>query len=110
MGMGMGLGNQMSNMYQQNQFNPQTGMQNQQNTPPPPPPVSQYFMAVNGAQQGPFDDNAFRAMIQNGTVKKETNIWKAGMAAWLPAGQVPELAAFFNATPPPMPPPPPPVG
>jgi membrane protease subunit (stomatin/prohibitin family) len=110
MGMGMGMGNQMGNMYAQNQFNPQTGMQNQQNTPPPPPPVSQYFIAVNGAQQGPYDDNTFRAMIQNGTVKKETVIWKAGMAGWIPAGQVPELAAFFNSTPPPMPPPPPPVG
>lgn len=108
MGMGMGMGQQMGNMYQQNQFNPQTGMQNQ--TPPPPPPMSQYFIAVNGAQQGPFDDNTFRAMIQNGTVKKETVIWKAGMAGWLPAGQVPELAQFFNTMPPPMPPPPPPVG
>lgn len=110
MGMGMGMGNQMAGMYNQNQFNPQTGMQNQQNTPPPPPPVSQYFIAINGAQQGPYDDNTFRAMIQNGTVKLETVIWKAGMAGWVPAGQVPELAAFFNSTPPPMPPPPPPVG
>ncbi len=110
MGMGMGMGNQMAGMYNQNQFNPQTGMQNQQNTPPPPPPVSQYFIAVNGAQQGPYDDNTFRGMIQSGVVKKETVIWKNGMAGWLPAGQVPELAAFFNTMPPPMPPPPPPVG
>ncbi len=110
MGMGMGMGNQMAGMYNQNQFNPQTGMQNQPNTPPPPPPVSQYFIAVNGAQQGPFDENTFRAMIQSGTVKLETVIWKAGMAGWVPASQVPELAQFFNSTPPPMPPPPPPVG
>ena len=110
MGMGFGMGNQMSNMYANNQFNPQTGMQNQQNTPPPPPPVSQWFMAVNGAQQGPFDENTFRGMIQSGAVKKETVIWKAGMAGWIAAGTVPELAALFNSTPPPMPPPPPPVG
>jgi membrane protease subunit (stomatin/prohibitin family) len=109
MGMGMGMGQQMGNMYQNNQFNPQTGMQNQQNTPPPPPPVSQYFIAINGAQQGPYDDNTFRAMIQSGAVKKETVIWKQGMAGWVPAGQVPELAQFFNTMPPP-PPPPPPVG
>jgi membrane protease subunit (stomatin/prohibitin family) len=109
MGMGMGMGQQMGNMYQNNQFNPQTGMQNQQNTPPPPPPVSQYFIAVNGAQQGPYDDNTFRAMIQSGAVKRETVIWKQGMAGWVPAGQVPELAQFFNTMPPP-PPPPPPVG
>ncbi len=106
MGMGMGMGNQMAGMYNQNQFNPQTGMQNQQNTPPPPPPVSQYFVAVNGAQQGPYDDNTFRGMIQSGAVKKETVIWKAGMAGWVAAGTVPELAQFFNSMPPPPPPPP----
>jgi membrane protease subunit (stomatin/prohibitin family) len=108
MGMGMGMGNQMAGMYNQNQFNPQTGMQNQQNVPPPPP-VFQFFIAVNGAQQGPFDEATFRAMVQNGTVKRETNVWKNGMPGWLPAGQVPELAGFFNMMPPP-PPPPPPVG
>lgn len=109
MGMGMGMGQQMGGMYNQNQFNPQTGMQGQQNTPPPPPPVSQYFVAVNGAQQGPYDDTTFRGMIQSGAVKKETVIWKAGMAGWVAAGTVPELAQFFNSMPPP-PPPPPPVG
>ncbi|MGZ3865538.1 MAG: SPFH domain-containing protein, partial [Bacteroidia bacterium] len=42
MGMGMNMANQMNNSFQ-----------NQQ-TPPPPPPVTQYFVAVNGAQTGPF--------------------------------------------------------
>ncbi|HTL81058.1 MAG TPA: SPFH domain-containing protein [Bacteroidia bacterium] len=107
MGMGMGMGNQMAGMYNQNQFNPQTGMQGQQNTPPPPPPMMQFFIAVNGAQQGPFDMGALQGMVQNGSLKKETNVWKNGMAGWLPAGQVAELAALFNAVPPPMPPPPP---
>jgi membrane protease subunit (stomatin/prohibitin family) len=103
MGMGMGMGNQMAGMYQQNQFNPQTGMQNQ--GPPPPPPESQYFIAVNGQQQGPYDENGFRTMIQSGSVKRETMVWKNGMAAWTAAGQVPELAGLFNMMPPPPPPP-----
>jgi len=107
MGMGMGMGNQMANMYQNNQFNPQTGLQNQgPQGPPPPPPASQWFFAVNGAQQGPYDENTFRAMIQSGAVKKETHVWKTGMAGWLQASQVPELANAFTM----MPPPPPPVG
>jgi len=50
---------------------------------------------------------ALQGMVQNGSLKKETNVWKNGMAGWLPAGQVAELAALFNAVPPPMPPPPP---
>ncbi|MBI3511617.1 MAG: SPFH domain-containing protein [Bacteroidetes bacterium] len=107
MGMGMGMGNQMGNMYAQNQFNPQTGMQGQQNTPPPPPPMMQFFVAVNGAQQGPFDMAALQGMVASGALKKESNVWKNGMAGWLPAGQVAELAALFTAVPPPMPPPPP---
>src|ERR1700758_5009811 len=44
MGMGMNMSNQMTNAYQQGSMN----------TPPPPPPVLQYFVAVNGAQTGPF--------------------------------------------------------
>jgi hypothetical protein len=45
-------------------------------------------------------------MIQSGAVKKETHVWKTGMAGWLQASQVPELANAFTM----MPPPPPPVG
>lgn len=112
MGMGWAMGNQMGNMYQQNQFNPNTGQMNQGggNTPPPPPPPVQFFVAVNGAQQGPYDGNVIAEMIKNGAVKKETLVWKNGMAAWAAAGQVAELMNYFNATPPPMPPMPPPIG
>ncbi|MGZ4055521.1 MAG: SPFH domain-containing protein [Bacteroidia bacterium] len=103
MGMGMGMGNQMGNMYQQNQFNP-TQNQNQ-NTPPPPPPVTQYYVAVNGVQTGPFNEQALGQMVQQGSLKKESMVWKNGMAAWAAADQVPELAKLFNAVPPPLPPP-----
>lgn len=104
MGMGMAMGNQMGGMFQQNQFNPQTGMQGGQNMPPPPPPVSQFFLAVNGQQTGPFDMGTLQQMITSGQLTRETNVWKQGMAAWAPAGQVPELAGLFNMMPPPPPP------
>ncbi|GAB4135276.1 MAG: SPFH domain-containing protein [Bacteroidia bacterium] len=104
MGMGFGMGNQMAGMYNQNQFNPQTGL-NQQG-PPPPPPLTQYYIAVNGQQQGPYDENTFRGMIQSGSVTRETLVWKNGMAGWLAAAQVPELANMFGVVPPPPPPPP----
>lgn len=107
MGMGMAMGNQMGNMFQPNQFNPQTGMQGGSNTPPPPPPppVVQYFTAVNGVQSGPFTDQVIQQMITTGQVKKDTLVWKNGMANWLPAEQVPELLPFFGSVPPPPPPP-----
>ena len=100
MGMGFGMGNQMGNMFNQNQFN---ANQNP-NSPPPPPPVMQYFIAVNGQQTGPFTEQVLMQMAQQGTLKKESTVWKTGMAAWVTADQVAELAKLFVNIPPPLPP------
>lgn len=109
MGMGMAMGNQMGNMFQQNTFNPQTGMMGGNNMPPPPPPpqMVQYFVAVNGQQSGPFTEQVMAQMIQSGQVKQDTLVWANGMAAWTAAGQVAGLVPMFGAVPPP---PPPPIG
>jgi len=100
MGMGFGMGNQMGNMFNQNQFNPNQN----QNTPPPVPQATQYYVAVNGAQTGPFTEQTLSHMIAQGTFKKESMIWKNGMAAWAAADTQPELAKLFSAVPPPLPP------
>jgi membrane protease subunit (stomatin/prohibitin family) len=100
MGMGFGMANQMGNMFNQTQFNPNQN----QNTPPPPPPVSQYFVAVNGAQTGPFTEQVLSQMIQQGTFKKDSMVWKNGMAAWAAAESISELSKLFSAVPPPLPP------
>jgi hypothetical protein len=47
-------------------------------------------------------------MIQNGQLTPESFVWKAGMANWVKAAEMPEVSSMFGATPPP--PPPPPVG
>jgi hypothetical protein len=36
-------------------------------------------------------------------LKRDTLVWKAGMAQWAAAGSVPELAGLFAAMPPPIP-------
>jgi len=100
MGMGFGMGNQMGNMFQNNQF---SGNQNP-NTPPPPPQPTQYFIAVNGAQTGPFTEQVMAQMAQQGSLKKDSMIWKNGMAAWATAEQVSEIAKLFAVVPPPIPP------
>ncbi|HMY24270.1 MAG TPA: GYF domain-containing protein, partial [Chitinophagales bacterium] len=71
-----------------------------------PPPVMQIFVAVNGAQTGPFDVPALTQMAQSGQLKADTLVWKAGMAAWAAASTLPELAAVLNSVPPPLAPPP----
>jgi len=101
MGVGMGMGNMVSNMMNQNMAN--TGM----NTPPPPPPVSQFFVAVNGAQTGPFSIQQLQAMAMSGQFNRQSLVWKQGMAGWLAAETQAELTAVFGAIPPP---PPPPIG
>jgi membrane protease subunit (stomatin/prohibitin family) len=100
MGMGMGMANQMMN--QMNQMN----QQNQMNNPPPPPPITQYFVAVNGQQTGPFGMQQLAQMAQNGQLTQQSHVWKQGMAAWAAVSQVPELVSLFQPTMPPPPPPP----
>ena len=109
MGMGFGMGNMMTNMMgntmnPQQQQNPQ--MQQQTNMPPPPP-MLQFFVAVNGQQSGPFGLEQLAQMAIGGQFKRESMVWKAGMAGWLPASQVAELGSVFSQMPPP---PPPPIG
>ena len=104
-GMGMGMGNMMGNQMQNsmNQNNQQNN--NGGNNMPPPPPLVQFYVSVNGAQQGPYDANTIAQMITSGQITKATQMWKNGMAAWSTAETIAELTQYFNAMPPPPPPP-----
>jgi hypothetical protein len=80
------------------------GMNQEKQTPPPPPQV-EYSVSVNGQQTGPFAWQQLQQMLQAGQITKDTHVWKQGMAGWLTAGEVQELANLFGAVPPPPPPP-----
>lgn len=71
---------------------------------PPPLPGAQWYVALDGQQAGPFAAGALPAKVAGGQLSAETLVWRDGMAAWQPAGQVPDLAGLFAATPPPLPP------
>jgi membrane protease subunit (stomatin/prohibitin family) len=98
-GMGFGMANQMGGMFQQQA--PQQNM-----APPPPPPATSYFVAVNGAQTGPFTLQQLQAMIPSGQFTRASLVWTQGMSGWLAAETRPDIASLFSS----MPPPPPPVG
>jgi membrane protease subunit (stomatin/prohibitin family) len=100
MGMGMGMGNAMA----QNMGN----MMNTNSGSVTPPPIQgvQFFIAVNGQQQGPFSMDQIKSGIANGQVNRETLVWKQGMANWAKAGEVAEIQPLFAMAPPPPPPPP----
>ena len=81
--------------------------------PPPLPAPVQFYAAINGQQAGPLDLNALQQKVGSGEIEEDTLVWKSGLPAWTPAGQVPELAPLFaSAGPPPLPAalPPPPSG
>ncbi len=107
LGMGVGMGNMMGNMMGNALMGNQQQQQQQApvNMPPPMPQAVQYFVAVNGQQSGPFNEQQLMQMAQGGQLSRETLIWKNGMAGWLAAGQVNEVSGIFGSVPPPMPPP-----
>lgn len=72
--------------------------------PPPLPTAVAFHVAINGQQAGPFDLTALQAHLASGTLKRDSLVWKAGMAQWAQAGSVPELAPLFANMPPPIPP------
>jgi membrane protease subunit (stomatin/prohibitin family) len=71
--------------------------------PPPLPAAAAFHVAINGQQAGPFDMGTLQGQAGSGALKRDSLVWKAGMAQWVKAGEVPELAALFAAVPPPVP-------
>ncbi len=56
----------------------------------------QYYISNNGQQAGPFE---VQDLIANG-LNQSSLVWCEGMANWLPATQVPEVAQLFTQAPP----------
>ena len=73
------------------------------NAPPPLPAAVSFFLGVGGQQVGPFDLTALAAKLHDGSLTKDTLVWKQGMAGWTQAEKVAELQSLFAAAPPPLP-------
>jgi len=54
---------------------------------------------LNGAQVGPVTTDELTVLFTAGTLRSDTLVWRQGMASWLPASQVPELASALSAIP-----------
>ena len=111
MGMGFAMAQQMSSLFAQQgitgQAQPQAAAQPAAAPAPAPPPLPnalKLFVAVNGAQQGPYDMATVQGMIQRGEIIPDSLVWKEGMANWSAAKDVPEIGGLFGAAPPPLPP------
>lgn len=74
-------------------------------TPPPLPGAPAFFVGIDGQQAGPFDQSALTQLAASGKLSSQTLVWRTGMTAWTPAGQVAELATILGGSvPPPLPP------
>jgi hypothetical protein len=72
--------------------------------PPPIPGAGPSFhVAVGGNQTGPFGLDALRQQVASGQLTRGSLVWRNGMAQWVKAGEVQELAALFENVPPPVP-------
>jgi membrane protease subunit (stomatin/prohibitin family) len=106
LGMGMALGQQLANQFGGQAAQPAPQQAAPGGSPAGPPPLPQpaaWFLGVNGQQQGPLDDGGLAEAARSGTLTAATLVWKSGMPAWTPAGQVPELAGVLGSVPPPLP-------
>lgn len=113
-GMGAGMGVMMGAQLGQQAGSLMTQVPPSAPAMPPPltgSPTLQYFIVVNGLQQGPFPMAVLQQMQLAGTFTSTSMVWRQGMAEWQPAGSLPELLnVFMPNTPPPFPPPIPPAG
>ena len=103
-GIGLGMGFAMANQMGQVFSNQQAANAVASGPPPIPSATVQYFVAVNGQQQGPYTPQTLEQMIRQGSLSRDTLVWKQGMAAWTKAGEAVDLTDFFGAVPPPLPP------
>ena len=72
---------------------------------PPPPPVAEWHVSVNGQTQTTCTMDQLVMAIRSGEVGKGTMVWTAALGDWTVAGQVPQLAGYFQTAAPPTPPP-----
>ncbi len=98
MAMGGAVGSGMAGMM----GNMMAGMGEQKVTPPPLPQMA-YFIAVNGQQQGPYNQNQMLELVKQGALTRTTHVWKQGMADWALAGNIEELNDILGSVPPPPP-------
>jgi len=99
---GMGLGVGLAMAQQMLQGGARAGAPSM-GASPPPPPVDVWHVASGGQALGPFTMAQLAEEIACGRVTAATLVWSAGMASWLPAGQLPQLSGCFTAMPPPPP-------
>ena len=61
-----------------------------------------FFVILDGKQAGPFTEAEMTRLLAEGTVTRETYVWRAGMANWAFCENVPEVLRLVALCPPPF--------
>lgn len=96
LGAGVGVGSQIGTMVNEH-------LNTNPTATPPTMPTTQYFLGVNGQQQGPFDFETIKNMLISHQINETVLIWKRGMANWMLIRDLPEFSDVLNNCPPPLP-------
>lgn len=62
-----------------------------------------YFAAIEGKAKGPYSFSELGRLINEGTIVKETYLWKPGMPKWDLAENMPEVLRLAAMEPPAIP-------
>ncbi len=105
MGVGIAVGQQMAERLRPGgSSGPAAQQPAGQAAAPPPVPVQQWYLGVDGQQQGPFTGPDLPAKVSSGELSPQTLVWTAGMDNWQPAAEIAALAPVLSIAPPPLPP------
>jgi len=58
-----------------------------------------FKVMLNGQEQGPYNIEQLKPMIQNGQLTRNTMVWQQGMSGWSEAELVTEINELFKAVP-----------
>lgn len=61
-----------------------------------------WFYVVGGAPTGPLEEDEFRQLVQIGTVRPDTLVWREGMQDWVPHARLLDPNAVVPGVPPPL--------
>jgi membrane protease subunit (stomatin/prohibitin family) len=102
-GIGLGMGFAVARELSQGLSAPNQPSAGSSPTPPPIPGAVSYFVAIDGQQQGPFNQTEVMEKIKSGALTRDTLIWSKDLVEWTAAEKVAALAALFSHLPPPIP-------
>ena len=103
LGMGMAMGQRMAAQLGAEQAAPAPSPAPAPAASTPPPLPAEWYLGVQGRQEGPFDLAGLCAQAASGTLTGTTLVWRAGMQGWVAAQEVADLAGVLASTPPPLP-------